>query len=69
MSLEDYYGQSVIGGMGSFVEIADETRPFAVAARRKLLNEVAGISSRRRPLAGGNLFVVPIVSSDEFRKP
>jgi hypothetical protein len=43
MSLEDYYGQNVIGGPGSFVEIADETKPFAVAARRKLLNEVAGI--------------------------
>src|SRR5919112_5021747 len=42
MSLEDYYGQSVIGGPGSFVEIADATQPFAVAARRKLLNEVAG---------------------------
>lgn len=42
MSLEDYYGQSVIGGPGSFVEIADETRPFALAARRKLLTEIAG---------------------------
>jgi hypothetical protein len=42
MALEDYYGQSVIGGPGSFVEIADEMRPFAVAARRKLLTEVAG---------------------------
>src|ERR671916_1265983 len=39
MSLEDYYGQSVIGGPGSFVEIAIETQPFAVAARRKLLTE------------------------------
>ena len=37
MSLEDYYGQIVIGGPGSFVEIADEMRPFALAARRKLL--------------------------------
>jgi len=42
MSLEDYYGQSVIGGPGSFVEIADEIRPFALAARRKLLTEIAG---------------------------
>jgi hypothetical protein len=42
MSLEDYYRESVIGGPGSFVEIADETRPFAVAARRKLLTEIAG---------------------------
>ncbi len=42
MPLEDYYGQAVIGGPGSFVEVADETRPFAVAARRKLLTEIAG---------------------------
>lgn len=42
MALEDYYAQSVIGGPGAFVEIADETRPFALAARRKLLTEIAG---------------------------
>lgn len=41
MSLEEYYAQNVIGGPGSFVEIADETRPFALAARRKLLTEIA----------------------------
>lgn len=48
MSLEDYYGQSVIGGPGSFVEIADETKPFAVAARRKLLTEIAGMGGATR---------------------
>lgn len=48
MSLEDYYGQSVIGGPGSFVEIADEKRPFAVAARRKLLTEIAGTGGATR---------------------
>jgi len=48
MSLEDYYGQSVIGGPGSFVEIADETRPFALAARRKLLTEIAGTGANSR---------------------
>lgn len=42
MSLETYYAQAVIGGPGAFVEIADETRPFAIAARRKLLTEIAG---------------------------
>lgn len=42
MSLEDYYARNVIGGPGSFVEIADEMRPFALAARRKLLTEIAG---------------------------
>jgi hypothetical protein len=48
MSLEDYYGQNVIGGPGSFVEIADEARPFAVAARRKLLTEIAGTGGATR---------------------
>jgi hypothetical protein len=42
MPLEDYYARDVIGGPGAFVEVADETRPFAVAARRKLLTEIAG---------------------------
>jgi len=41
MALEDYYAREVIGGPGAFVEIADATKPFAVAARRKLLTEVA----------------------------
>lgn len=48
MALEDYYAQNVIGGPGAFVEIADEMRPFAVAARRKLLTEVAGHEPRVR---------------------
>lgn len=48
MPLEDYYAQSVIGGPGAFVEIADETRPFAVAARRKLLTEIAGSGGATR---------------------
>ncbi len=54
-SLEDYYGQSVIGGPGSFVEIADETRPFAVAARRKLLTEIAGTGGATRHASRGFL--------------
>lgn len=48
MSLETYYGEEVIGGPGAFVEVADEMRPFAVAARRKLLTEIAG----RTPATG-----------------
>jgi hypothetical protein len=47
MPLEDYYRLEVIGGPGAFVEIADETRPFAVAARRKLLTEIAGLHPPR----------------------
>jgi hypothetical protein len=48
MPLEDYYAQNVIGGPGSFVETADETQPFAVAARRKLLTEIAGTGEATR---------------------
>lgn len=48
MALEDYYGREVIGGPGAFVEIADATQPFAVAARRKLLTEVAGSGAASR---------------------
>lgn len=48
-SLEDYYRQSVIGGPGAFVEVADAERPFVDAARRKLVQEIAdrGGSPRR----------------------
>jgi hypothetical protein len=46
MPLEDYYARDVIGGPGAFVEVADEARPFAVAARRKLLTEIAGTPGR-----------------------
>ena len=47
-ALETYYANEVIGGPGAFVEIADETRPFAIAARRKLLTEIAGTSAALR---------------------
>jgi hypothetical protein len=48
MSLEDYYAASVIGGPGAFVEIANEARPFALAAKRKLLTEIANLRSGNR---------------------
>jgi hypothetical protein len=42
LPLHRYYAERVIGGPGAFVEIADETRPFEIAAKRKLLQEIAG---------------------------
>lgn len=39
--LPDYYRESVIGGPGAFVEVADETRSFADAVRRKIVTEIA----------------------------
>lgn len=52
--LEDYYRDAVIGGPGAFVEVADETRPFALAARRKLLIEIAGTVPPARYAAGSD---------------
>lgn len=46
-ALEDYYGRAVIGGPGAFVEVANESKPFAQAARRKLLTEIAGTGTGR----------------------
>lgn len=40
-TLAEYYASQLIGGPGAFVEVADEKQPFAVAARRKLVNEIA----------------------------
>ncbi len=51
--LEDYYAREVIGGPGAFVEIADETRPFAIAARRKLVTEIAGVPAPTRHADSG----------------
>ena len=42
MALETYYAEALIGGPGSFVEIADSQSPFALAAKRKLVQEIAG---------------------------
>ncbi len=47
-ALEDYYAREVIGGPGAFVEVADETQPFATAARRKLVTEIAGAPAPTR---------------------
>jgi hypothetical protein len=54
MALEDYYADAVIGGPGAFVEIADEARPFALAARRKLLTEIAGLELPVRSARAAN---------------
>lgn len=39
--LADHYREAVIGGPGAFVEIADESRSFREAVRRKIVNEIA----------------------------
>lgn len=39
--LEDHYANDVIGGLGAFVKIADETTGFAEAVRQKMILEIA----------------------------
>ncbi|MCC7282836.1 MAG: DUF1194 domain-containing protein [Acetobacteraceae bacterium] len=41
--LDDYYREQVIGGPGSFVEVATGFEAFDAAVRRKLLREIAGL--------------------------
>lgn len=52
-SLADYFAQSVIGGPGAFVEIANEQQPFDIAARRKLVQEIASLGAERRLARNG----------------
>lgn len=39
--LEEHYANDVIGGLGAFVRIADETTGFAEAVRQKMILEIA----------------------------
>jgi Protein of unknown function (DUF1194) len=41
-NLEGYYRENVIGGEGSFVEVAEEFPSFANAILNKLVREIAG---------------------------
>ncbi|TCZ56751.1 DUF1194 domain-containing protein [Roseicella aquatilis] len=42
--LDDYYRESVIGGPGAFVIVAEDFQSFGQAVKRKLIREVAGLS-------------------------
>ncbi|MBC9209642.1 DUF1194 domain-containing protein [Roseomonas aerophila] len=41
MPLDQYYRESVIGGEGAFMVVADDFESFGVAVRRKLIREIA----------------------------
>ncbi|NOG70585.1 DUF1194 domain-containing protein [Roseicella sp. DB1501] len=41
--LDDYYRDSVIGGPGAFVVVAEDFQSFGNAVKRKLIREVAGL--------------------------
>ena len=49
--LDEYYREQVIGGAGSFVEVASGFEAFDAAVRRKLLREIAGLAPQG-PIAG-----------------
>ena len=40
--LDDYYRESVIGGPGAFVIVAEDFESFGIAVKRKLIREIAG---------------------------
>jgi Protein of unknown function (DUF1194) len=42
--LDDYYRESVIGGPGAFVVVAEDFESFGQAVRRKLILEIAGLT-------------------------
>jgi hypothetical protein len=42
--LDEYYRDSVIGGPGAFVIVAEDFQSFGNAVKRKLIREVAGLA-------------------------
>ena len=44
--LEPYYRDSVIGGPGAFLIVAEDFEAFGAAIRRKLIQEIAGMPER-----------------------
>jgi hypothetical protein len=42
--LDEYYREQVIGGPGSFIEVASNFDAFDAAVKRKLLREIAGLA-------------------------
>jgi len=45
MPLDQYFQQSVIGGFGSFMVVAEDFEAFGTAVRRKLIREIAGLKA------------------------
>ncbi len=43
MPLDQYYRESVVGGLGAFVIAAEDFEAFGQAVRRKLIREIAGL--------------------------
>jgi len=46
--LDQYYRDSVIGGEGAFMIVAEDFDSFGTAVRRKLIREIAGTGGAGR---------------------
>jgi hypothetical protein len=46
-NLDLYYQECVIGGRGAFLIVADSFKDFAIAIRKKLILEIAGVAPER----------------------
>ncbi|WP_240046594.1 DUF1194 domain-containing protein [Paracraurococcus ruber] len=51
--LDDYYRDSVIGGTGAFVIVAEDFQSFGQAVKRKLIREIASIPATAEAQAQG----------------
>ncbi len=51
--LAEYYRNSVIGGPGAFVVVAEDFNSFGQAIVKKLIAEIAELEASRAPLPGG----------------
>ncbi len=58
-NLDLYYKNCVIGGPGAFVVVADTGSDFALAVRRKMVMEIAGLTRLKGP---------PYVKADTYRR-
>ncbi len=61
--LDNYYRGCVIGGAGAFIVVAKNFEDFAVAMRRKLIFEIAGLTPPRN--GPRNTGIVPVAAGDD----
>ncbi len=66
LTLDKYYEESVIGGPGSFLIVADNFDHFGRAVRTKLVREISATDGPRALLA---CLIAPISLGPDCRKP
>ena len=65
--LDLYYKNCVIGGPGAFIVAAEDFKDFAVAIRRKLILEIAGVPTTKPGRFAANSARVPMASAIAIR--